>query len=229
MNNTDSSASIHRLGRISVIITLSMILIVPLAISIHFNIFPPLKNFISGFLQAVMIYLPISIAEFLTFVPILGTGAYLAFITGNLTNLKIPCAAVAMENAKVKPATDEGQVIAILSIASSSITTIIILFIGMLVIFPLMPLLNHEFLKPAFDNVLPALFGALAAYFFLKQWKLAVTPLAFSIIFAFVIINMTTIQFSTVQGLLIPILGLISVLSAVGLYNKGVITKDDIN
>lgn len=226
--NTDYNDSIHRLGRTASAVALILIVMVPLSVCIKYDIFPPAANFFGGFLQAVMIYLPISIAEFLTFVPIIGSGAYLAFITGNLTNLKIPCAAVAMENANVKPATDEGEVIAVLSVASSSIMTVTVIFIGMLAIIPLTPLLNHIYLKPAFDNVLPALFGALGAYFFMKQWKLAVFPLAFSIGVAFVIIQMTGIQFSSVQGVLIPILGLVSVLSALAFYKKGLISKEDI-
>jgi hypothetical protein len=92
-----NSMSIHVIGRIACIVALILIVMIPLSICLKFDIFPPMKNFLGGFFQAVMIYLPISIAEFLTFVPILGSGAYLAFITGNLTNLKIPCAAVAME------------------------------------------------------------------------------------------------------------------------------------
>ncbi|NLB53951.1 MAG: hypothetical protein GX808_13590 [Syntrophomonadaceae bacterium] len=226
--NTSYNDSLHRLGRIACSAALVLIIMVPLTVSMRYDIFPPFRNFIGGFFQAVMIYLPISIAEFLTFVPILGSGAYLAFITGNLTNLKIPCAVVAMENANVKPATDEGEVIAILAVASSSITTIMIIFFGMLLIFPLMPLLNHEYLKPAFDNVLPALFGALGAYFFIKHWKLAVSPLLFSIVAAFIIIHLTGIQFSSIQGLLIPILGGISVVSALALYKKGWIKKEDV-
>lgn len=226
--NSDYNDSLHRMGRTVTTIALVLIIMVPLTISMRYDIFPPFRNFIGGFFQAVMIYLPISIAEFLTFVPILGSGAYLAFITGNLTNLKIPCALVAMENAEVKPATDEGEVVAILAVASSSIITTVIIMLGMLLIFQLMPLLNHEYLKPAFDNVLPALFGALGAYFFLKHWKLAVTPLLVSIMAAFVIINLTGIQFNTVQGLLIPVLGGISVVSALGWYKKGWIRKEDV-
>lgn len=222
-----NSMSIHVIGRIACIVALILIVMIPLSICLKFDIFPPMKNFLGGFFQAVMIYLPISIAEFLTFVPILGSGAYLAFITGNLTNLKIPCAAVAMENAQVKPATDEGEVIAILAVASSSIMTIIIILIGMLLIIPLSPLLNHVYLRPAFDNVLPALFGALGAYFFMKQWKLAISPLVCSILFAFIIINFTGIQFTSIQGALIPVLGLISVLAGLAFYKKGLITGDD--
>ena len=151
--------SIHVIGRIACIVALILIVMIPLSICLKFDIFPPMKNFLGGFFQAVMIYLPISIAEFLTFVPILGSGAYLAFITGNLTNLKIPCAAVAMENAQVKPATDEGEVIAILAVASSSIMTIIIILIGMLLIIPLSPLLNHVYLRPALITYCPPYSG----------------------------------------------------------------------
>lgn len=221
--------SIHRLGKISLSFILLLIVLVPLSISMKFDIFPPFGNFIAGFLQAVMIYLPICIAEFFTFVPILGTGAsYLAFITGNLTNLKIPCATIAMENANVKPATDEGEVIALLSVAASSIVTVAIIFIGMLLIFPLTPFLNSVYLKPAFDNVLPALFGALGAHFFVKQWKLAAFPLTFSILIAFVIIKIANMDFNSIQGVLIPILGLISVISALNLYKRGLIGKEDL-
>lgn len=97
----------------------------------------------------------------------------------------------------------------------------------MLLIIPLSPLLNHVYLRPAFDNVLPALFGALGAYFFMKQWILAISPLVCSILFAFIIINFTGIQFTSIQGALIPVLGLISVLAGLAFYKKGLITGDD--
>lgn len=225
----DYNNSIHILGRISLSFILLLIILVPLSISIKYDIFPPFGDFLAGFLQAVMIYLPISVAEFLTFVPILGTGAsYLAFITGNLTNLKIPCATVSMDNANVKANTDEGEVIALISVAVSSIVTVVIVFLGMLLVFPLTPFLNSVYLKPAFDNVLPALFGALGAHFFVKQWKLAAVPLITSIAVAFIIIKLTNLDFNSIQGALIPILGLISVVSALNFYKNGFIKKEDL-
>ena len=92
----------------------------------------------------------------------LGTGgSYLGFVTGNLTNLKVPAALNAMDNAKVKPGTEEGEVISTIAIASSTITTTVIITIGVLLLSQLTPILNSPVLKPAFDNILPALFGGL--------------------------------------------------------------------
>lgn len=201
----------------------------PLSISIYYNIFPPAGAFFSGFLQAAMIYLPIAIAEFFTFVPILGPGgSYLAFVTGNLTNLKIPAAVVAMDQAGVKSGTEEGAVIAQISVAVSSMVTILIVFIGMLLILPLQPLLSSPILSPAFENILPALFGALGAHFFSQHRKLAVVPLLSTVLIATLVIHVLKLNFQSIQGVLIPVLGLISVLSALYFYRIGWVKKEDI-
>ena len=64
---------------------------------------------LKGLLGVAPIFWTVGLIEVLTFVPMLGTaGSYLAFVTGNLTNLKVPAALTAMENAKVKPGTEEG-------------------------------------------------------------------------------------------------------------------------
>ncbi len=220
---------INRIGRISVSIILSLIIMVPLVISLYFDIFPPFKKFLSGFLQVIMIYIPISVAEFFTFVPILGKGgSYLAFMTGNLTNLKIPCATIAIDKSGYEKGSKEADVIATISIAVSAITTIIVLCIGLLLIIPITPILSAPVLKPAFNNILPALFGALGAHFFVKQWKLAVVPIITSALIAFIVMHILKLEFTKIQGLLIPILGAISLISALMLYKRGIIKKEDI-
>jgi hypothetical protein len=167
-----------------------------------------------------MIYLPICIAEVLTYTPMVGiSGAYLSFISGNLSNMKIPCAAMAMDNAGVKGSTDEGDVIATLSIATSTIVTEIIIVIGVIALVPLTPLLTSKILEPAFQNILPALFGALGVYWIMRQWKLAVTPLAFVILVS-ILVPMLTGK-SIPAGLLIPVSGLLAVLAARFMYNRG--------
>jgi len=45
---------------------------------------------------------------------------------------------------------------------------------------PLQPVLSNPALTPAFDNVVPALFGALGLKYFLKGKKFAAIPLALS-------------------------------------------------
>lgn len=169
---------VHRLGRITGGAALLVLFAIPAAVCVYFGIWPPLQGFLKGLWMVCMVYLPVGIAEALTYTPLLGSGgSYLVFVTDNLTNLKIPCAAMAMDAAGVKPGTEEGDVISTIAIAVSSIVTTLIIAAGVLLIVPLRPVLESPALKPAFDNILPALFGGLGAYWVSKQWKLALIPL----------------------------------------------------
>ena len=211
---------IHFVGRVSSIAVILMLLAVPAIISINYNLFPTMTGFLKGLAMVWMIYLPICIAEVLTYTPMVGiSGAYLSFISGNLANMKIPCAAMAMDNAGVKGSTDEGEVIATLSIGASTIVTEIIIVAGVIALVPLTPVLTSEVLAPAFQNILPALFGALGVYWIMRQWKLAVTPLAFVILVSALVPFFT--GKSIPAGLLIPVSGLLSVLAARYMYNRG--------
>jgi len=212
---------IHKVGRTTGIIVLIMIVSVPLIMSVFYQIFPPVKNLLYGVGMVCMVYLPISIAEFMAYTPMLGSNAsYLVFVTGNLTNLKIPCALTCMENAGVKPQTDEGEVIAAIAVAVASIVTTLIIFIGMIASVPLKPILESPELAPAFKYIIPSLFGALGAYWIQKQWKLAIVPITVIVlIFALVPIP------DGVEGVFIPVMGLVSVLAAKQLYKRGWITQ----
>ena len=88
-------------------------------------------------------------------------GTYLSFVTGNITNLKAPAALNALELAEADVKTEEGEVVATVAIAVSSIVTTLIIVLGVVLITPLTPILNSPALAPAFDQILPALFGGL--------------------------------------------------------------------
>lgn len=114
-------------------------------------------------------------------------GSYLAFITGNLINMKIPCAMNAREMTGAKSGTAENEVISTLSIATSSLVTILVLALGVALMIPLQPVLRSPSLQPAFANVVPALFGAMACQYFRKDPRLAVVPLfAMTLLFTLV-------------------------------------------
>ena len=113
--------------------------------------------------------------------PMLGAGGgYLAFITGNLINMKIPCAVNARDIVGAKTGTPENEIISTLSIATSSLVTIVVLALGVLLLVPLQPVLQSPALQPAFENVVPALFGAMAYKYFRGNMdvRLALIPLA---------------------------------------------------
>lgn len=168
----------HTIGRLLSIITLVMLVGAPFLIGKYLGAYPDLKAVGSGFLSVGIVWLVSSVAEFLIYTPMLGSGGgYLAFITGNLINMKIPCAMNARDMVGAKTGTKENEIISTISIATSSLVTILVLAIGVLLMVPLQPILQSPVLYPAFENVVPALFGAMAYKYYRKNMNIAIFPL----------------------------------------------------
>lgn len=168
----------HIIGRIVSIITLVMLIGAPFLIGKYLGAYPDLKAVGNGFLSVGIVWLVSSIAEFLIYTPMLGSGGgYLAFITGNLINMKIPCAMNARDMVGAETGTKENEIISTISIATSSLVTILVLAIGVLLMVPLQPILQSPVLYPAFENVVPALFGAMAYKYYRKNMNIAIFPL----------------------------------------------------
>ena len=172
------NARTHVLGRVISVITLVLLVGAPFVIGIYLGAMPDLGAVARGFFSVGLVWMVSSIAEFLIYTPMLGAGGgYLAFITGNLINMKIPCAVNARDIVGAKTGTVENEIISTLSIATSSLVTILVLALGVLLLVPLQPILQSEALQPAFSNVVPALFGAMAYKYFRKNMKIALAPL----------------------------------------------------
>ena len=213
MKNTD------KYGKIWIWTAVVVILFVPIAICLYYNAWPEATAVLKGLLGVAPIYWTVGVIEVITYTPMLGTGGtYLAFVTGNLTSIKAPSALSAMENADVKPGSEEGEVISTIAIATSSIVTTIVIVIGVVALSYLAPILNSPTLKPAFDNILPALFGGLAVVYVSKNWKLAIAPLVFMVaLFLFVP------SLASSVGVLVPVGVLIALGAARIMYKKGVV------
>ena len=172
---------VHTWGRISCVASLVFFLCIPLAISLHFNVWPELSVIGKG-LASLIIFFVTGIVEVVAYSPMLGAGGtYLSFVSGNIMNLKMPCALNAMENAKVKANTEEGEVITTIAIAASTITTTIIIAVFVL-IFAVNPkfseIMSSDTFAPAFQQVTYTIFGSLAATYFVKHWKISIFPIA---------------------------------------------------
>ena len=168
----------HTIGRISCAITLIMLLSAPFLMGAFLGALPDLGAVARAFLSVGLVWTLSSVVEFLVYTPMLGAGGgYLAFITGNLINMKIPCAVNARDIVGVKTGTPENEIVSTLSIATSSLVTIVVLALGVLLLAPLQPVLQSPQLQPAFENVVPALFGAMAYKYYRGSMKIAITPL----------------------------------------------------
>ena len=169
----------HRLGRVVSVISLIMLVGAPFVMGGYLGAMPNLAAAAKGFLAVGLVWTVSSVVEFLVYTPMLGAGgSYLAFITGNLINMKIPCAMNARDMVNARTGTAENEIISTLSIAPSSLVTIVVLALGVLLLTPLQPVLSSAALQPAFANVVPALFGAMAYQYYRKDVRLALIPLA---------------------------------------------------
>lgn len=176
---------VHKWGIMWNIGALLILLCIPTAICFYLNVWPEFNTLLSVVLKLMALYWVTAVVEVITYVPMLGAGGtYLSFVTGNITNLKLPVGLAAMENAKVRPNTEEGDVISTIAIGVSSITTTIIIAVGVLAFSPVLPYLTADdsAFAPAFEWVLPALFGALGASYFAKHWKLVFAPVIVGVI-----------------------------------------------
>lgn len=193
----DFNNGLHRLGRTLMLATIALLITVPFVFGALYGISPELDGFLAGYAKVAVIYLPVSFVEFLVYAPMLGVGAsYISFITGNVTNMKIPCVMNAQDIAGTKHGTAENEIVATISSATSAIVTTLVIVAGVLLMVPLQPVLQSEVLLPAFNNVVPALFGALGLKYFAKAPQVAVVPvLLMSLLCIFVpsMINQTSI------------------------------------
>lgn len=169
--------SVHRDGRIWNLSVMVVLLLFPVAVSLIFRAGIDWRGFLFGMLATAPMFWAVGAIETFTYVPMLGAGgSYLAFVTGNITNLKAPAALNALELVGADIKTEEGEIVSTIAIAVSSIVTTLIIIIGVILITPLTPVLNSPALAPAFDQILPALFGGLGVVFISKNWKIAVAP-----------------------------------------------------
>lgn len=170
--------STHRLGRVSGIIAVLLILMVPAVITFVYRnqITLDMPKTMSAIITLTAIYGVVSVVEVVSFCPFLGTGGtYLSFITGNIMNTKLPVAMNSLRVNKLDRDSEEAEVVTTLAIGASSLVTTFILFLGMLFLGNLLvPIITGPELAPAFNNVTPALTGALAAPYFVKNKKLSI-------------------------------------------------------
>ena len=211
--------SVHRDGRIWNLSMVVILLLFPVMVSILFRAPIDWRGFMLGMLSTAPMYWAVGVIETFTYVPMLGAGgSYLAFVTGNITNLKAPAAMNALELMGADVKTEEGEIISTIAIAVSSIVTTLIIVLGVILIVPLTPVLNSPALAPAFDQILPALFGGLGVVYIARNWKIAIAPVVLMLALFILIPGL-----GSYVGILVPVGVLVALGTARILYKKGVL------
>ncbi|MBQ2792114.1 MAG: hypothetical protein IJE98_03270 [Oscillospiraceae bacterium] len=212
--------SVHRDGRIWNLSVMVILILFPVAVCVVFGTIPDWNGFLMGLISTAPMYWAVGVVETITYVPMLGAGgSYLSFVTGNISNLKLPVALNALDQAKVKINSEEGEVVSTIAIAVSSIVTTLIIILGVLLITPLTPILNAPVLEPAFAQILPALFGGLGVVFVSKNWKIAVAPIALMLV---LFITIPALNAGTV-GIMVPVSVIFTLIISRILYKKNLL------
>ncbi|MDR0879965.1 MAG: hypothetical protein LBN09_04575 [Clostridioides sp.] len=224
--------SMHRIGRIGSVISLMFMMGIPLVVSMIFGLKPNWTTVASSASGLLAMFIPVALSEVLSYSPIFGIGSYIAFITGNVGNLKLPVAINTLQLADAQQSTDKGDTLVTIAVCVSSIITMIIIFIGVLLLVPLKPVLSNPYVQTSTLYILPALLGSLAISAFtprtgkynISNKVLAVIPMIIVLAVAKYLVH---IEISKVQGIFIVFMIPVTIFTSKLLYKKKLIKVVD--
>lgn len=236
---TDSfQAWCHRWGRVGTVIALAYMIAVPFIVLGVYGCLPAVGQvFNLATLGILLIYIPVGLSEAITYTPILGSASYLTFITGNIMNLKVPCAVNALNLTKKEPNTPAGEAIASVAVAVCSIMTVIMLALAALLSTWISPVFELPAVKTASNYLIPALFGSLTLGMFASSnsGKKIVKNGIFGVIPVLVIISIIALAVRITSGgslfgavgFLIIFMLPVAILSSRIMWKKGLIQVVD--
>lgn len=230
----------HKWGRFGTFIALVYMIALPFIVLGYYGCIPSFGEVVNlSTISILLIYIPVGISEALSYTPILGASAYLTFITGNIMNLKLPCAVNAMKLANKEPNTPEGEAIASVAVSVSSIMTIVILALAALLSTWISPVFELPAVKTASNYIIPALFGSLTLGLFsstnsgnkvVKNGIMGVLPVIIIISVLSILVRvMSGSSLFGMVGFLILFMLPISIISSRIMWKKGIIKVIDKN
>ena len=172
----------HRIGTITNILGVVLSFAPAAVLAVVYGLLPDWGALLTAFIAALSAFGFLWFVEPISYFTVVGPiGTYMAFLSGNITNMRVPCASMAQISAGVEPGTNEGSIIATIGMAVSIIINVSVLTIGVILGSSVLAMLPAS-VTEALNYLLPALFGALLMQFGLKQKSLGVTMLVFSVL-----------------------------------------------
>ena len=167
--NKEYVPQVNKIGKITGYLGVLLSFTPALVLAVVYGILPKPAALLTAFISGASAFGVLWFVEPISYFPVVGAaGTYMAFLSGNISNMRIPCASMAQVAADVEPGTEKGSVVATLGMAVSIV-------------------INVSVLKAALNYLLPALFGALLVQFGMKMKKHSVIMVVFAIILYFMI------------------------------------------
>lgn len=214
MNNYEKSFTkpIIRYGSLTNLLAIPLCFIPAIYLWLVKGAFPGWNNILTGWMYVASMFAIYSVVEPICYFPILGLpGTYMSFLSGNIGNMRVPCAVVAQESLGVEPGTKKAELIAALGIAGSIFTNTIMVTIAAIGGAALMSVFPPVVLT-AFKYVSSAIFGAMFAMFASKNLKYGA--------FALVVVMAMLLSKAIPVYIMIPIAVFSTAIFGVFDYNK---------
>ena len=172
----------HRIGKLTGFLGVALSFLPALMLAVVYGLLPDPAALLTAFIEAASAFGFLWVVEPISYFTVLGpVGTYMAFLSGNISNMRVPCASMAQVSAGVEPGTEEGQVISVIGMATSIIINVSVLTIGVILGSSVLSRLPAT-VTEALNYLLPALFGALLMQFGMKRLGFASGMLAFAIL-----------------------------------------------
>lgn len=208
--------SMNRIGKITGYLGVALCFLPAIGLAVVYGLLPQPAALLTAFVAGASAFGMLWFVEPISYFPVLGpVGTYMAFLSGNISNMRVPCASVAQVSAGVKPGTHQGSIIATLGMAVSIVINVAVLTVGVILGSSVLSLLPAS-VTQALNYLLPALFGALLVQFAMKQVKLGVIVLVFGIL-VYLAINAGLFTWLPGASNYLPILSCVAVSIAVGI------------
>ncbi|MEG2353324.1 MAG: hypothetical protein RSB70_01630 [Clostridium sp.] len=178
---------ISKWGRITNLVGAAISFLPALLLLFVFKLDAPIGAVIAATVAQVSASFAYYVVDPIAFYPILGlAGTYMAFMTGNISNLRLPCAANALDAAGVKAGTKEATIISTLGIGSSVVVNLLMLTMGVFLgtkLISMLPSVVNDSLK----FLIPAIFGAVFIQLSFTAPKIGAIALGISVIMTLVL------------------------------------------
>lgn len=110
------------------------------------------------------------------------TGTYLSFLSGNIGNMRVPCAALALEVTDSKPGTLQAEIASTMAICGSIITNLIFTTLAAIIGASVVSILPEFIVTGLTKYAAASIFGGTFGNFALKQPKVAIFAIGIPIL-----------------------------------------------
>jgi len=161
---------VHKVGRVFCTALIFCNILPVILVGLVYGLVLDWKATLAAWGMIAMLLIPFYVTEPWMYYAVLGTAGNYMQWAGNTSNCRLPCAAITQSVMGVKEGTPDGEIIANIAVATSIVVNMLIVLAASVAGFGLVWLAQtYPFIKAAFDNILPAIFGAIYAQFSLRN------------------------------------------------------------